>query len=302
MTVTVIERLGYRAPLALACTDGVTGAAVTEGLVASAWLRVNPSDRRTARRSPLSGLLGFGALPRMWAETHTRQLPPDTPVTWPAAPATPVCVLVRDTVGRYLPVALAVDTPVTTPVPVPLSSSPARIKPSGYAVVRGEVHDDATGLPLGWALVRIDTGATAYQGVADAQGRFLLPIPYPEVLPPLANPPAGPGLGSLSWPLTVSVRSLPSALAFSPGITDVGGPGAPPELSSIVAQPAAQLVDGGAPREPHGHPALRDPSRSGPEGGDPMTGTLCPSRPAVPPTARQAVRPDVEATSPCPST
>jgi hypothetical protein len=244
MTITVIERVGYRAPLAVACTDGITGASVTDGLVASAWLRADPRDRRTATRSPLSGLLGFGSLPRMWSATHV-QLPPGTPVTWPGGPGTPVCVLVQDTYGRYLPVSLAVNVPVTAAVAVPMSSSPARTKPSGYALVRGEIHDDGTGEPLAWALIRVDTGVAAYQTVADAKGRFLLPFPYPEALPALANPPAGPGLGSLSWPLTVSVRTKPSTLVFSPGITAAGGPDAPPELASVTAQPAGSLVDGG---------------------------------------------------------
>ncbi|GAB3866144.1 hypothetical protein GCM10028801_38010 [Nocardioides maradonensis] len=247
--VELVERIGYRAPLAIACTDGVTGAAVTDGLVASAWLRTDPAGRRTARRSPLSGLLGFGALPRTWAQTHV-QLPAGTPVGWPAAPPTPVCVLVQDTAGRYLPASIAVGVPVAAPVALPLSSSPGRTTASGHALVRGEVHHDTTGAPLGWALVRIDTGAAAYQTVADAQGRFLLPFPHPEALPALTSPPAGPGLGALSWPVTVSVRSKPTTLVFSPGVVSVGGPAAPPELGSITAQPPAQLVDAGT------HPSL----------------------------------------------
>lgn len=249
MSVTLVERTGYRAPLAVACTDGVTGTPVTDGLTASAWLRTDPARRRSARRSPLSGLLGFGTLPRTWAQTHV-QLPAGTPVTWPAAPPRPVCVLIHDAAGRYLPTAVAVDVPVPAPVPVPLSSSPARPVPSGFALVRGEVHDDATGAPLAWALVRIDTGTATYQTVSDAQGRFLLPLPHPEALPALTNPPTGPGLGALSWPLTVSVQSKPDALTFSPGITAAGGQDAPPELGSITAQPTAGLVDGGT------HPSL----------------------------------------------
>ncbi|MFL6107545.1 MAG: hypothetical protein ACJ716_05670 [Marmoricola sp.] len=234
----IVERTGYRSPLAVSCRDGSTGAEVTDGLVASAWLRSDPRTRYTATRSPLSGVLGFGNLPRMWRASHATAGPGE-PLTWPAVAPTAMCVLVQDLQERYLPVTLAVDVPVGAPVTVPLSSAPTRPPSSGFATVRGEVHSAGTGPPLGWALVRIDTGGDVYQTIADARGRFVLQVPWPEALPPLT--PSGPGLSTVTWPLTVSVRSEPGALVLSPGTTSND----PPELSSVSGQGAAQLVDGG---------------------------------------------------------
>jgi hypothetical protein len=100
--IRLLERLAYRVPLAVTCKDGVTGSAVTDGLTASAWLESDPGTRFTARRSPLSGYLGFGSLPRQWQATH-QVVPPGELPSWPAGPPTPVCVRVEDAQARYLP-------------------------------------------------------------------------------------------------------------------------------------------------------------------------------------------------------
>ena len=59
----LLERHSARAPLALECRDGVTGVPVTDGLRAVVWWRDEPAQRYSARRSPLSGMLGVGVLP-----------------------------------------------------------------------------------------------------------------------------------------------------------------------------------------------------------------------------------------------
>jgi hypothetical protein len=239
-TIRELERLGYRAPLALVCQDGVTGAAITDGLVATAWRAGDTSRTFTATRSPFSGILGFGRLPLPFEASHV-MVPPEEPITWPAVAHEPYAVMVQDTAGRYLPAVVSVTVPVAAPVTVPLSSSPARHAPSGFATVKGEVHENGTGDALAWAVVRIDTGAAAYKTVADGRGRFLLHLPYPEALPPLlGSPPSGPGLSAVAWPLTITVRSEPGSLVQL-GPTIAG----PPELGSVIAQGAAQLVDGG---------------------------------------------------------
>lgn len=239
-TIRELERLGYRAPLALICEDGITGAAVTDGLVATTWPANDTTRIFTATRSPLSGILGFGRLTLPFGASHA-MVPAGEPITWPAVTPEQYTAMVQDTAGRYLPAVVSVTLPVTAPVVVPLSSSPARHAPSGFATVRGEVHEDGTGTPLAWALVGIDAGPAAWKTVADDHGRFLIHLPYPEALPPpLGSPPSGPGLSAVAWPLTVTVRSEPGALAhLGPTAT------APPELGSVVAQGAAQLVDGG---------------------------------------------------------
>lgn len=224
MTVRVLERTVYRAPLAVLCRDGVTDAVVAGDLVATAWRRDRPARRYTARRSPVSGILGWGRLP--------------------APMPTDYCVRVEDKAGRYLPAVVTVAVPVSAPVVVPLSSAPQRALRGGMATVRGEIHRDSDNSSLEWALVRIDTGGGIFQTVADARGRFLLQVPYPEALPPLASPQVG--LGAVTWDVTVSALSEPSALVRSPGL----GPDEPPELGSVSTQGAAQLIDGGP------HPSL----------------------------------------------
>lgn len=254
MSVRVTERLGYRAPFAVRCEDGVSGAPVGDGLVAEVWRRVDPTARFTAKRSPASTLLFFGTLPRQWESTHTR-VRPGEPLTWPATATEPYSLLVRDTLGRYLPTAMAVDVPVTAPVRVPLSSGPARRTGAATAVIRGEVRRDGSTQPLAWSLVRVETDTDTFQTVADERGRFRLHVPYPEALPALlGSPPAGPGLSAVTWPVTLSVRSEPDALVWSPGSRD----GEPPELASITGQGDAGLVDGGPAQ-----PTLTDTLRFG---------------------------------------
>ena len=244
--IRVLERLGYRAPLGIIAQDGVTGADVTDGLLATAWRVDDAATPYVAQHSQVSGILGFGRLPVPWRSTHT-VVPPGTPVTWPATTPATYLVRVEDAQGRYLPVLVRTDVPAAAPLTVPLSSAPNRPAQSGFGTVRGEAHARADGRPLPWSMVRVDTGTVISQTVTDQLGRFVLQLPYPEALPPLAgSPPSGPGLSSVVWPLTVTVRCQPGALTFSgPLSTD------PPELASITGQAAAQIFDGGA-----NHPSL----------------------------------------------
>jgi hypothetical protein len=237
----LLERNSYRAPLALACVDGVTGAVVSDGLTATVWRRDDPDTRLTARRSPFSGLLGVESLPGMWKQTHMVG-PPGVPTSWPAEPPTPVSALIIDTRARYLTTLIAVDVPAPEPFLVQLFSQPARPGASSCATVRGEVRDDGSGQALGWAYVTVVSGPDTYHAVADQLGRFLLHMPWPDAL----SVPTGSGLGGLTWQLTVEVQSEPSALVRSPGL----GSEAPPELASITDQQAAEIIDGGP------HPSL----------------------------------------------
>ena len=104
--------------------------------------------------------------------------------------------------------------------------------------------------PLGWSVVTVTAAPDSYPVVSDDLGRFLLVIPYPEALPPLAgSPPAGPGLSAMSWPLTIAVACEPSTLSAAPG-TDwdpIRGGTDPPELGSILGQASAQQDIGGVP-------------------------------------------------------
>lgn len=237
----ILETTGYRAPLALRGVDAVTGADVTDGLVALAWPAGNPAAAKAARHSPVSALLGFGRLPGLYAQEFAVAAGDATP-TFPALDPLPFVVTVTDTLGRFLPEVLSVEAPRTTPVQVTLYSTPARPRPSGWATVYGEVSLDASGAPSAWALVRLTSGALVYQTVGDERGRFLFCLPYPEALPVLAgSPPAGGGIGEVGWSLDVSVNYAPASLSWPVN----PAPDGPPDIASILAQQQAQIITGG---------------------------------------------------------
>jgi hypothetical protein len=243
-TVRVLERLRFRASLAVRCVDEPAGSEITEGLVCDAWPEGDPGARREARRSPLSGLLGFGDLPGQWVSSRRRELPGELG-PWPAPAPARFVARVVDTRRRYLPVVVEVDVPVTAPVLVPLSSAPSRTVGSGWAVIQGQTVT-ASGAALAWVLVTIAVNGTTYRTVSDERGLFRLQAPYPEALPPLLNSvPSAPGLDEVSWPVILRVRSRAGALVRAPGT----GPQDPPTLGSITGQQAARLDGGAGPQQ-----------------------------------------------------
>jgi hypothetical protein len=250
MTAAELERIGYRAALSVRCLDAVSGTVVADDLVATAWPADVPAARLVASHSPISGLLGFGMLPGFRDLQLARSRGGD-PLEWPPdPPPQPYVIKVIDLRGRYLPVVRVVPVPVPAPEDITLHSGPARGGQSGWALIRGEVHDATTQAGLGWSVVTVTAGPDSYPVVSDDLGRFLLLVPYPEALPPLAgSPPAGPGLSAMTWSLTIAVACEPGALNAAPG-TDwdpIRGGADPPELGSIMSQAAAQQVLGGVP-------------------------------------------------------
>jgi hypothetical protein len=237
----VLETTGYRAPLALHALDAATGADVADGLVAVAWPQGDPASARTAVRSPVSALLGFGTLPGLRSQELASAAGGGTP-GWPAPNPQPFVVTVTDTLGRYLPEAMAIQAPQTAPQKVTLYSAPARPRPPGWATVSGEVAVSTGPAPAAWALIEVDSGTDIYQTVCDQAGRFLLYLPYPEALPALAgSPSAGTGIGAVSWPLAVTVYCQPAALTWPASPAPAG----PPDISSIGAQHQAEIVTAG---------------------------------------------------------
>src|SRR5262249_32031915 len=159
MTV-ILETTSYRAPLALHGIDAISGSDVGDGLVAIAWPQGDPASARTAVRSPVSTLLGFGTLPGLRSQELALAQPGATP-SGPAVSPLPFVVTVTDTLGRFLPEAMVVKAPVTAPVDVTLYSAPARPRPPGWATVYGEVHVNLDGTPAAWALLEITDGTAA---------------------------------------------------------------------------------------------------------------------------------------------
>jgi hypothetical protein len=248
MTAIELERIGYRAALSVRCVDAVRGTVIADDIVATAWPAADPATRLVASRSPVSGLLGFGRLPGS-RDLQLARSPGGRPLEWPPDPAPePYVVKVVDPRGRYLPVVRLVPVPVPAPVDIPLHSGPARGGQSGWALVRGEVHDATSRAALGWSVVTVTAGPDSYPVVSDGLGRFLLVVPYPEALPPLAgSPPSGPGLSAMTWDMTIAVACEPGALTAAPGTEwdPIHGGSDPPGLDSILGQAAAPQRVGG---------------------------------------------------------
>ncbi|GGM96311.1 hypothetical protein [Streptomyces fuscichromogenes] len=251
------ERIGYRAPLAVRCFDAAGAPFARDGLSAVAWPENDPATTVRATPSPFSDLLGFGSVPGRRAHQRARSTDGE-PLNWPAPAAPePFVVRVTDRARRYLPTTVLAEVPAGTPVAVPLYPAPGRQAPTGWAVVRGELHGDPDGGPLGWGVVEVSTDAGRHATVSDADGRFLLCLPYPEALPELpggsaadpapgsTDPAPGPaGLAALTWQVTVAVRCQPGALRrpVDSAAQD------PPYLDSILGQAPARIDLGGGPQ------------------------------------------------------
>jgi hypothetical protein len=241
MTTAALETTGYRAPLALQCSDASTGEAVADGLQAMTWRPGDATTVRTARRSAISATLSFATLPGQRVQEFAKVLG-DGPVTYPATPPTPFLVSVVDTQRRYLPQLFHISVPQAAPVAVRLYADAARPRPAGWGTVHGEVHRNSDGSPVGWALVDVTLNGGTRTALCDELGRFLLFLPYPESLPALAgDPPLGNGIADVTWQTTVAVRSQPGALTWPAA----PAPSGPPDQASINGQAAAPLVDGG---------------------------------------------------------
>jgi hypothetical protein len=135
--------------------------------------------------------------------------------------------------GLATPACLPPLSPPEAPVQgIPLFTSPARSAPAGMAVLRADVWDASTNTPAAWALVEVVLDGNTYQGLADAKGKLLMIIPYPEpAMPPgniLSPPQVSPG--GQTWTLRVKAYYQPFRR-----------PPAIPDLCEVFSQPPAPL-------------------------------------------------------------
>ena len=137
---TPLEITGYRAPLAVSCADSATGAAVGDGLQVTALARARPGDVRTARRSPVSALLGFADLPGLRAYENAVAAA-GGPLSWTAG-ARPAVPRSRSPIrcGDICPSSPRSASRSRLRCRSRLYSAPARPAPPGWATVRGSVH------------------------------------------------------------------------------------------------------------------------------------------------------------------
>ncbi|MEZ4768522.1 MAG: hypothetical protein R2844_08860 [Caldilineales bacterium] len=256
LPVRVLESRLRRAPLGLRFMDLAQGVAVSDGLEVLAWPLGLQHERRSAVRSPLSGIYGYRALPGLrlfevgqqpasfWC-TPGGGSPPQ-PIELPGlerplapdfdGPVPNFALRVDDRNGRFLSLSLLLCLPKESLVEVPLFSSPSRPALSGQGVLRGQVWDAVNDRPAAWALVTAaPDNTTSYATLADARGVFALFLPYASTLPPLMGSPPHGG-DDLRWELTIRVHFEPDGQLRLIGQE-------PPDLRSLLEQASAQVHD-----------------------------------------------------------
>ncbi|MEL7470604.1 MAG: hypothetical protein AAFN27_19275 [Pseudomonadota bacterium] len=259
MPVNVLERISSFTPLGIRFWDSTLDKEVTDGLIVGAWPEAQMPPRPVFARRSGSGIYHVSGLPGL-RDFETA----DDPATVPTPPRRFV-VSVMDRAERFLPVAFAVDLPlayrglflgpnsgIDPPLPgFELYPAPNRRRPTWLAAVRGELISAATGAPAPHAVVEVTApDATIWSGIADAEGRFAVFLPWPAVpIVPQSTPPAAPAmtatLDDLFWQIDVQVRWDPAGLLALPGLLL-------PDVAEIMSQPAADAwadpqEDGGTP-------------------------------------------------------
>jgi hypothetical protein len=232
-----LDTLRLPAGSAIGFVDAATGGLIEGGLRCELLLRGSGLSLGVARCTPG----GF----HHWPELSPR---------WRSPAPSPLLadVLVRDPLGRFLPLSLPWPLPSApggqveavsvvgdaTLLRVQLHSAPQRPTPPGLAAVVGQLIWQPTGQPAAWARVLLtDAQGHARPGGCDAEGRLALHLPLPR--PPRAAEPIGPSLSVFFDPaLATSARRLGApdvlALAAQPAVlalarfgeTDPYGPGA----------------------------------------------------------------------------
>ncbi len=253
-----LEDVPVRSVIAFRFWDAAIDRAVTEGLVVDAAPVPGGWPRRSAF-STLRGLYALSSLPGALGFEHADPTWTEPPPLW--------WVEIRDARGRYLPIGLWIDparsdpgvilgdglrgpgsppatpwlqSPPTTPGEFYLFSAPARALDASLAAVRGQlrVEDNVARDDGAWAahaVVGIEVAGRRWFSVADAEGRFLIVLPWPGFSPIVGSPPATTRtpMEQQGWDVTLSVSYEPSVLAPPAGATL-------PDFRRVVAQRAAQ--------------------------------------------------------------
>jgi hypothetical protein len=241
-TVRVLETLTRTALLGARLWDRVGGRAVSDGIE---LVHLASGARAVANRS---GVFVLHDVPGMRESAFGA----GDEEFWAAAPSVPATFEVRDRDRRFVAFRFDADLPAKglftsdvgmhpsapdhAPAALPLFSAPSRATPAGFAAVRAQLWDaDADRAAAGAVLEIAVAGIPAYRGIADAEGRAAVLLPYPEPAPGTGSPPhASRALVDLTWPLTVSARYAPAAAGADPTT--------PRDLRSTLTQPVATLL------------------------------------------------------------
>ena len=246
-SVAVLETITLVTPLAVRFRDNATGALVSDGLVVT--LRT-PADSRPAVSGVMNrrGVFVFNDLRSMRA---VEQGAGDTAFWSSQTPRFDFVLDVRDVLGRFLPMRLPVALPrrgflgltSTTPPSVtssnttalPLFSAPSRASVEGMGSLRVDLFDATNSVRAAWAVVEATAGTRPRViGVADAEGRVMLPLPMPA--PTIESTADAPGQ-------RVSAQTFPVAIAIRYGRL---APAETPNLIDVLSQPLAAAWQNGA--------------------------------------------------------
>jgi len=251
----VLERISIVTPLAVLFRDEATLGFYSDGLSAVVYPLGEP-ERTVSGVINRSGVFVFRNLPGLRA---VEQGSGDADFWAAQTPRFDFVLEARDTAGRFLPWSLGVKLPQrhllsvdlvggmdggSPPVSppggqsgsdtafLPLFSAASRPAPEGMGVLRTELWDAVADEPAAWALVEAKAGEQrTVTGLADADGRVMLPLPYPKPAlslgSPLGSPLGGGGpITRQSWPVAFTVRYRRRAPA--PRL---------PDLADVLQQP-----------------------------------------------------------------
>jgi hypothetical protein len=243
---SILETLGRVTHLGMRFWDSLSDAAITDGLVVTAYSAARPTQRVNGRTNT-SGAWFFPHLPGLsaleWGSGDAEYW------TSIAAERQAYVVEVGDSLGRFQAFSFVVQAPVqglatldcdSTSVgssnqsgSIPLYSAPTRLVPAAMAVVRAELRDPVANAPAAWAgLEAFVGGVSVARTFADERGRAALIFAFPEPAGvPLGSPGGAGELQQLSWMVTLSATYGP--------IANVGE--SPPVLCAVLAQPRATL-------------------------------------------------------------
>jgi hypothetical protein len=226
-SVAVLEWLTLAAPLGAQLRDDATGTGVAGGLSVIVYPAGEP-ERWTAGSANGSGIFVFRNLPSL----HDADL----------TPRFPFVLEVRDPRGRYLPFRRNVDLPRRGVQTFPLFSAAGRAIPDGMSALRMELHDVGGG-PAAWALVEATAGEQRVMtGVADADGRVLVPLLYPKPVVTFGSPGiVRRPLTEQEWPVDVTIRyRRRDPIPNIPDLDDILSQ--PPATALLPASPPAPLT------------------------------------------------------------
>lgn len=254
----LMERVVSFTTLGVRFWDAARDARLDDGLVVRARLDGAPREVRQADVTH-AGVYAFRRLPRM----HDVEYPfPPEPVLGSSVvlPAIPFIVDVRDTKGRFVPMAFRVDVPFRgvfptgfvngTPGDVPgffLFSAAGRATPAKLAGVRMSLALEATGAPASHAVAELTLpdGSLVYAVAGeDAQATAIFPYPVFDATPatPLTPDQAR---APAAWPLSLRVLYEPARQAPL-------GDGLPPDTAELFQQ-APVNIRGSAANPPADH-------------------------------------------------